>query len=287
MNELSRPLEIIETEIHFYKQQTATGIIEIGKRLIEAKTQLQHGEWGKWLKDKVDFTHQTAVKFMRISEEYSNLKPALNLGSEKLWIMLDVPSEEREQFIQDNNVQEMSKRELQEAIKARKYAEGQAMALDDALDKVMKERNLLERNLDILKNKPPEIIEKEVVKQVIPNDYEALKNKAQKLEESLYKANQEINNSKNEIKAYKEALDTKRVEGSDILNPKNFAIDVNNFLRKISPLLYYTEQFLEMTNKEKDVFYEQIEKLEIACNDVRRAIDGEKGGANTIIINKF
>lgn len=32
-----RPLEVIEAEIYFYKQQTATGIIEIGKRLNRCK----------------------------------------------------------------------------------------------------------------------------------------------------------------------------------------------------------------------------------------------------------
>ena len=83
MNELQRPLDVIETEINFYKTQTATGIIETGKRLIEAKEQLPHGKWGKWLEEKVKFSDQTARKFMKIASEYRNSKSPLNLGTKK------------------------------------------------------------------------------------------------------------------------------------------------------------------------------------------------------------
>ena len=30
--------------------------IEIGRRLVEAKSVLPHGEWGDWLKNEVDFS---------------------------------------------------------------------------------------------------------------------------------------------------------------------------------------------------------------------------------------
>lgn len=80
MSEVTRPLGVIETEINFYKQQTATGMIEIGKRLIEAKSQLEHGQWGKWLEERVDFTRQTAHKFMTIANKYGNVNSHLHLG---------------------------------------------------------------------------------------------------------------------------------------------------------------------------------------------------------------
>lgn len=88
MNEIQRPLEVIESEIAFYKTQTATGIIEIGKRLTEAKEQLPHGEWGKWLEKKVEFTQRAAQKFMRIASEYGNTNAHSHLGTEKLWQLL-------------------------------------------------------------------------------------------------------------------------------------------------------------------------------------------------------
>lgn len=131
-NKIARPLEVIETEINFYKQQTATGIIEIGKRLIEAKSLLEHGQWGKWLEEKVDFSRQTANKFMRIADEYSNVNAPLQLGSDKLFKLLDVPLEDRDSFLstshptslgKNKTVDEMTTREVEKAVKEWKLKE--------------------------------------------------------------------------------------------------------------------------------------------------------------------
>lgn len=162
MEEIQRPLEVIETEINFYKNQTATGIIEIGKRLIEAKAQLPHGEWGKWLEEKFTFTRQTANKFMRIAGEYSNVNAPLQLGTEKLWLLLDVPQDQREEFISQNKVDEMTTRELQKAIR---------------------KNNELQRQLEAEKDKPAKVIRERI--EVKPSDYDSLKVKLQIKEQEI------------------------------------------------------------------------------------------------------
>ena len=53
-------IEKTTAEILILKDQTAQNIIEIGRRLIEVKERLEHGEYLKWLKEKVDFTERTA-----------------------------------------------------------------------------------------------------------------------------------------------------------------------------------------------------------------------------------
>jgi len=83
-------IQQIETEIILLKNQTAQNIIEIGKRLNQAKELVPHGEWGKWLEEKVEFTQRTAQKFMRIAKEYANTNASSFLGTEKLWLLLDV-----------------------------------------------------------------------------------------------------------------------------------------------------------------------------------------------------
>ena len=148
----------IELEINFYKEQTAKNIIEIGKRLIQAKEMLPHGEWGKWLEEKVEFTQQTANKFMRVASEMGEYASMRNLGTAKLFSLLSLPSSDREEFIESNPVEDMTTRELQQAIKEKKE---------------------LEKQVEELKNQEPEIIEveKEVIKEVeiVPDDYEELK----------------------------------------------------------------------------------------------------------------
>ena len=68
MNEITRPIEVITQEINFYKLQAGNAIIEIGKRLHEAKLTLPHGAWGAWLQNEVEFSERTAQNFMRIAK---------------------------------------------------------------------------------------------------------------------------------------------------------------------------------------------------------------------------
>lgn len=130
MNEIQRPIEVIETEINFYKNQTATGIIEIGKRLIEAKAQLPHGEWGKWLEEKVEFSQRTANQFMKVASEFPNSQALANIGQTKIFALLDLPPEQRQDFINSNPIDDMTTRELQKAIKEKKEADQRIQDLE-------------------------------------------------------------------------------------------------------------------------------------------------------------
>ncbi|WP_166525102.1 DUF3102 domain-containing protein [Caproicibacter fermentans] len=129
-----RPIERITMEINFYKAQTAQNIIEIGKRLIEAKQQLPHGEWLPWLRDQIQFSEVSAQRFMRIAQEFSNTSTVTDLPYTKLLALLQVPEDDRDDFIQtthlvkgeEKTVSEMSKRELEQAIKERDEARNAA-----------------------------------------------------------------------------------------------------------------------------------------------------------------
>jgi DNA repair exonuclease SbcCD ATPase subunit len=129
----NKNLETLTTEILIYKEQVGAGIIEIGKRLIQAKELVGHGNWENYLKEKVDFSQMSANRFMRIAKEFSNLTPMLDLGIKKLYALLDVPSEERETFIEskhvvndtEKSVNEMTTRELQRVISEKKQLENE------------------------------------------------------------------------------------------------------------------------------------------------------------------
>jgi chromosome segregation ATPase len=138
---IGRSPELIAAEINNIKNQTRKMMlynsIEIGRRLIEAKTLVAHGEWGKWLVESVDYSQRTATNLMRIFEEYGAEQLSLlgenaksqalaNLSYTQAISMLGLPEEEREKFVENNDLDSMSTRELQQAIKER----------DDALNKI-------------------------------------------------------------------------------------------------------------------------------------------------------
>ena len=129
MNEMAnyRPIEAITEEILFYKAQAGAAILEIGKRLNEAKAQLPHGEWLGWLQEKVDFSESTAQRFMRLAKEYENPSPVTDLGASKALVLLALPPLQRDEFLEENDAESMSKRELEKAVKEKLEAMGKKL----------------------------------------------------------------------------------------------------------------------------------------------------------------
>lgn len=114
----STALEKIEKEIITLKNQTAENMIIMGQKFIEAKKLVPHGEWGNWLEDKIGFSQRTANQFMRIAKEYiSNSQAISNLDATKIYLLLELPVEEREEFVNQNDLQSMSTRDMKKKLK--------------------------------------------------------------------------------------------------------------------------------------------------------------------------
>ncbi|RJQ25541.1 MAG: DUF3102 domain-containing protein [Peptococcaceae bacterium] len=132
---IQRTPELIAAEINNIKKQTRTmalyNSIEIGRRLAEAKLVVPHGEWGKWLERSVEYSKSTANNLMRIFEEYgpnqlsllgdnANFQALGDLSYTQAVALLGV--EEREKFIEEHDLENMSTRDLQQAIKEKNEA---------------------------------------------------------------------------------------------------------------------------------------------------------------------
>uniref|UniRef100_UPI002627EF93 DUF3102 domain-containing protein n=1 Tax=uncultured Flavonifractor sp. TaxID=1193534 RepID=UPI002627EF93 len=121
-----RSIEVITGEILDLKQKGGQVILDIGRCLIEAKSLLNHGEWLPWLNEQVEFSERTAQKFMRLAREWSNPSTLADLGASKALMLLALPESERDSFVQDHNVIDMSARQLEQAIKERDEARAAA-----------------------------------------------------------------------------------------------------------------------------------------------------------------
>lgn len=115
---------------------------------------LPHGEWLPWLTEQVEFSPRTAQNFMRLAREWSNTQTLADLGASKALTLLALPAEEREQFMEDHNVIDMSARQLEQAIKdrdeARKAAEAaqaEARTAEQARAKMAEDMALLNARL--------------------------------------------------------------------------------------------------------------------------------------------
>lgn len=132
MNELveKKSPEVLAAEIRALTASMLANIIEIGRRMCQAKEILPHGQFGEWVKTKTGYSQSTANNFMKLFQEYGAPQESLfgaevnsqtfgNLPYSKALALLAVPAEEREDFVRDNHVEEMSTRELKQAIKER------------------------------------------------------------------------------------------------------------------------------------------------------------------------
>lgn len=113
-------LDTITSEILTLKDNIAINIIEIGKRLNTVKENVQYGEFGKWLEEKVAFSQRTANNFMKIAKEFPDSQQVANLGTRKLLLLADVDFEEREELMKENNITDITAEELKKAIQDKK-----------------------------------------------------------------------------------------------------------------------------------------------------------------------
>ncbi|UWG97704.1 DUF3102 domain-containing protein [Dehalobacter sp. DCM] len=164
---------VIAAEINQIKQQTCnimlTNAIEVGKRLKEAKAMLPHGEWGKWLVESVNYSQRTANRLMQLFEEYgdkllvcaedggsANSSALTNLTYYQALLLLGIPEDEREEFILQHDIDDMTTRELDLALKEQKHT-----VSEEKLDQVTSTSILLPLQIPIPEN--PQGIEIEYV----------------------------------------------------------------------------------------------------------------------------
>ena len=136
---LQRDIETVTSEIIILKNQAQSMAIdfaiEIGGRLTEAKELVKHGEWGDWLKNRVDFSQSQANNLMKVFENRerikgtnqmsllpSNSQSLANLSYTKVLKLLALPDEEIDTFVEENDVENISTRELDKLIKERDEA---------------------------------------------------------------------------------------------------------------------------------------------------------------------
>lgn len=183
MNELTvkRELHVVENEIislrNQAQQQALMYAVEIGRRLTEAKELVPHGGWAEWLEKKVEFKQRTANNFMRIFEEYGNGQMSLfgnssnsqalaNLNYTQLIALLALPGEERESFAEENDVEKMTTRELEKAVKERKEALERAEAAEKKAELYEIEKAKAERSerMAVASNEKADSLQRELSK---------------------------------------------------------------------------------------------------------------------------
>lgn len=208
---LSSNLSQIELEINHYKKIAGESIWEIGRRLKHVKeNDLTHGQFTNWVESQGIHIRE-AQRMMKIASELPNTTTLSHLGTTVLHLIASLPEEEKQEQIQ--RIEEGDNptvRELRDVTKKLK--------LSQQANELLRDEN------EALKASKTEV--KEIIKEVIPDDYRA----TQELNKQLLAKNKElaknieaveersefINNKLNDMMAQRAEVDQKSAQYDEL-----------------------------------------------------------------------
>ncbi|MED5861320.1 DUF3102 domain-containing protein [Streptococcus anginosus] len=165
---LSNNLNVLASEIVGFKRLAGQSIFEIGSRLKHVKEHdLTHGQFESWLKS-INIEPSSARKMITIAEELISNRSTLNdLGMSALYLIATLPDDQKQEQIE--RIEEGDNPTVRELQEVRRQ-----LNLSKADNEELREKNerLAEQALKGLEKKT---VTKEVVKEVVPDDYTATK----------------------------------------------------------------------------------------------------------------
>ncbi len=225
-----RTIEIITGEILHYQAVGGDAVIQIGKRLIEAKEMLPHGGWLPWLSEQVNYSERTAQRLMKIARECSNPTLVSDLGQTKALALLALPDEEQKALLEAYDVPNMSRKELEDAIRERDRAREERAKESERADEAESERDDALQAADALRARIREL-ESRPVDVAVQVDEKAMQKaadearrktveewqkKTAKLDEALLKAEAKLKEAKEKAEKSKADAEAGRTASAEL-----------------------------------------------------------------------
>lgn len=283
-------IERTTTEILILKDQTAQNIIEIGKRLIEVKENLEHGQFLNWLESKVEFSRYTANRFMKIATEFSNVSAVQHLGSKKLFLLAGLDEEDRQEVMKENKVEDMTTRELEQVVKEKKEIKKQLQEEQEYSNELQEEIRKKEQQIKKLQNKieniqvpEKEVIEKEIIKEIIPENLITEKQELEEELETLRKRAEKAENTLSRIKLDKE-INKEKVYSNTKL--EHLLSNIKTFLDSASKYTYLKDELQEIPTQNRKILESKINEVESWTILMKQALRNEKNMVGNIIFEE-
>ncbi|MBK3922899.1 hypothetical protein [Staphylococcus haemolyticus] len=296
MNELqlSNDLPVIESELKVFKEMNGYSMYEIGRRLKHVKeNDLVHGQWIEWL-EKVDIHPREAQRFIKIvSDPQLKTTTWSHLGSRTLYEITGVPIEEREKKHltekgEEKTVDEMTVKEIQNLKRQLKQRDEQNAQLQSQVEQAQRSEEIAKKQLEDAESREPEVIEKEIVKEVVPDQInkqlENLKNDKKLLEQR----EKELSDLKRRFKEREKQPETNKYERDSNLTEEEqiasirFQVetnllalrdDANEFLDKAAHTPYREAAIARASQRTKNMMFDVVEEMEAWTRQMRNALN--------------
>ena len=290
------------------------GIIEIGQRFEIAKTLVEHGKWGEYCEKYTGYSQSMAENYIKAYKEYGADQQNLfgdftkskligNLGITKLIELTAIPADEREHFVEENNItEETTVKQLHKLIQEKTDALAQSAAKQAEAERKLKaeiEKNKqaaeekqsmidrLQAELDIRNAEPATVPQDELEKMMQEADEKAkkslqaeidrLKTEKKKAEQAAEKAEQAAKKSKQKAKnaeqQYKKLQDDVSSEKEKVDAAEKENEELKKTIEKLQKesLLGSNEKMVKL-----QMCFEQAQNSIIAVKTALAAVEGSE-----------
>lgn len=281
-----------------------TGIIEIGKRFEMAKSLVEHGKWGEYCEEYTGYSQSMAENYIKVYKEYGSEQQSLfgdftksqsigNLGITKLIELTALPADEREKFVEDNNVTEdTTVKELRELIKHQDAQLTEAASKQEETEKKLADN--IKSNNRLITEKQAEIdrLQKELENRSAenapaPSDEmakmiaEAETNAKAELQKEIARLTEEKNKAVAANDKNKEKLDKLKKDNSELKNSLSEAESVNAEMRTELDKLHKSAQVGANENMVRlniclETAQRNIQELHTALDAIKDCAEYEK-----------
>ena len=276
-----RTLPVIASEIKTIEEvvykATLEGVIQIGKRLEEAKGQIGHGSFSDWCKEYLGYSQRQAQKYMEISSKYSdenspfsNANISSHLSISKAYSLLALPEEEVESFTEEHDIESLTVKQLEEEIKNLK--EEKTRELEEKTKEVHALKNIMLQ----LENEKANIPDTEALEAELKRMREALaqaETEKEKLEKKVDKFKGKADRAEEEKeKAVKEVTDER---DDAIKTAVNEAIEetYKEAQRAVEEEMAELRKQLNSADPALVKFKERFDRLQMCVASIKEAIE--------------
>lgn len=295
-------IEILAAQARALKMTINVNMWQLARVFVEAKQIVPHGQWGKWLEENAEVSERTAQDMMQAYKRFGGIPQIEGIGKAKLFRMLPLPDGAVEQFLKENDVSNMSTREIERAVKqaraaadeeiqkerrARMEAEQRAAAAEKAKNQPSAElRSELHNNQTRIAQQEAEIERLAKAGSIAAGEAERLRRELKEQTELLEEQQAEINWAQQEILNMQSAAakgDAERTPESQ-LTLEAFSSAVRVFIGTCARLPMMRFAFAAMGPDDLREYRVLLETVEKWAKDSREAMDLDviDGGINDV-----
>lgn len=274
----------------------------LARVFIEAKELVPHGEWGNWLKENAEVSERTAQDMMAAYRRFGDMPRLADIGQTKAFKLLPLPEGEEERFLAEHDVNHMSTREIQEAVRkarkeaqeeiererqARMDAEQRAMDAENRTHEIPKElTDELEKSRETIAKQREEVErlaevgrESLEAQRRLSGENAGLRREMEEQEELLREQQEALTQAQEELLNLQSAQ--KRGEDhsyTDELTLDVFESAVREFVGICARMPHMGNTFSRMDNTTLNRYFQLVKTIESWADGARNAIESVEGG---------